>query len=513
MDVSKSEEEKLLVPCALHSKENLELYCKDHELALCKLCKILKHKQCNVETIKIAFGNVDVSENLNEVSTQIMTLGKAVMTSKEEMRSLLDKSIKEKTDIKEKIENVRKGLNGVLDRYKDQLNSQLMSETEALTVTMQACESLNDQLETQNATLEKAKGNGLQEIVSLIEAKCLYKEYQHVTEEMDKETQEVKIRIREDEMLPDLLQQLTSIGQRETTESEEIQDGICDKQHQEKTFVDIKSCTSVQVTDTKLPNDEKVPNITGCCFSPDDGVIICDHDNKTLKILDKDMNIRFTIPCPGNPRDVARFDDNSVVVLYESDNSFQFVCVKPGIILQQKISTNWLCYGLESSNKIVYISGYDCERKRYGVAGFVKNGKMTSFVPLIGYEMQTLGLYLSLNIERSNTNYMYVGQSMNICFINKLSSSGHGIFSVCTTSLKKPKSIICDSEGNMVICDTDTKGVHIIDSDGKVGNTVLTETEDFAPTSMCLSASRDTLIVASSQKQSSRITVYKLNYN
>ena len=69
---------------------------------------------------------MDVSENLNEVSTQIMTLGKAVLKSKEEMQSLLDKSIKEKTDIEEKIENVRKGLNGVLDRYIEQLNSQLI---------------------------------------------------------------------------------------------------------------------------------------------------------------------------------------------------------------------------------------------------------------------------------------------------------------------------------------------------------------------------------------------------
>ena len=511
MEVSKSEEEKLLVPCALHSKEHLELYCKDHELALCKLCKILKHKQCNVETIKIAFGNVDVSEKLNEVSTQIMTLGKAVLTSKTEMQSLLDKNIKEKTDIEEKIENVRKGLNGVLDRYKDQLNSQLMSETEALTVTLQACESLSDQLETQKATLEKAKGNGLQEIVSLIEAQNLYNEYQHVAEEMDQETQQVKIVIREDEMLPDLFQQLTSIGQRETTESEEIQDGIGDKQKKEKSFLDIKSCTALQESDIKLPNDEKVPNITGCCFSPDDGIIICDHDNKKLKILDKDMDIRFTIPCPASPWDVARFDENSVVVLYALDCSFQFVCVKPGIILQQKKPTKMYCYGLESSNKIVYISGYDSERNSHGVASFVKDGRMATFIPFIGAENQSLGSYLSLSND--NTNIYYVGRSSNACFINKLSTSGYGLYSVCTTSLKKPKSMICDTEGNLIICDTGTKGVHIIDSDGKVGNTILTIIDDYVPTSMCLNASRDTLIVASSQKQSSRITVHKLNYN
>ena len=61
-----------------------------------------------------------------------MTLGKEVQTGKTEMRSLLDQSAKKKrkTDNEERIENVRKGLNGVLDRYKDQLNSQLMSQSE-----------------------------------------------------------------------------------------------------------------------------------------------------------------------------------------------------------------------------------------------------------------------------------------------------------------------------------------------------------------------------------------------
>ena len=508
-EVSRSEEEKL--PCALHSKESVELYCKDHGLVVCKICKVLKHKQCDVENITVAFRNVDVSEMLNEVSAQIMTLGKAVQTSKTEMQSLLDQSAKEKTDIEEKLETVRKGLNGVLDRYKDQLSSQLMSETDALTVTMQAYESLSDQLENQKATLENAKGNGLQEIVALIEATNLYKEYQHVTEEMDNETQQVKIRIREDEMLPDLLQQLTSIGQREIADSEEITDGIGDKQQQEKIFLDIKSCTAVQESDIKLPIDEKIPTITGCCFSPDGGVIICDHDNKKVKILDKEMKIKFTIPCPESPSDVARFDENSAVVLYASDNSFQFVCVKPGIMLQQKKATKLSCYGLESLNKIVYISCYDSERNSRGVAGFVKDGWIATFVPFIATEIQSLGSYLSLSND--STNIYYVGHSSNACFINKLSTSGHGIYSVCTTSLKKPKSIVCDSAGNLVVCDTGTKGVHIIESDGKVGNTLITETDDFAPTSVCLNTSRDTLIVASSQKQSSRIIVYRLNYN
>ena len=80
------------------------------------------------------------------------------------------------------------------------------------------------------------------------------------------------------------------------------------------------------------PIDKYIPNITGCCFLPDDGVIVCDFDNKTLKLLEMELKIKFTILCQTSPLDVARFDGDSVVVLF-SDNSFQRIRVKPGINL------------------------------------------------------------------------------------------------------------------------------------------------------------------------------------
>ena len=426
---------------------------------------------------------------------------------------MLDQSVEEKTDAERNIETVRKGLNGILDRYKEQLNAQLMSKTEASVVTMQTYESLSGQLENQNSILEMVKGKGLQEYLCLIEANHLFKECKVVKEELDKDRKQVNIRVREDEMLPDLLQQLTSIGKREVTESEEAVDGVCGT---DTSFMNIKSCAAVHKSDIKLPIDRKVPNITGCCSLPDGGVIICDYENMTLNVLDKEMKIIFTVLCKSCPKDVARFDDKSCVVLY-SNHDFQIIFTNPGIKLRQEKSTKLSCYGLESFNKMIYISAAKYEnlyKSNFGVAEFTKDGDMTKFILLIGSAIQSLSSYLSANIEKSSSYFMFlVPSNNNGYFINKLSSKGHGVFSVCTTSLKKPTSIISDSAGNMLICDTDTKGVHIIDSKGKVGNTVITETDGFGPTSMCLNASKDTLVLASRQSESSKITVYKLKYD
>ena len=190
---------------------------------------------------------------------------------------------------------------------------------------------------------------------------------------------------------------------------------------------------------------------------------------------------------------------------------YSYFCIK----LQQEKSTNLSCYGLESLNKMIYISAAKYENKTniFGVAEFTKDGDMMNFTPLIGSAIQTIGSCLSVNIEKSSSYFMLIVPSNNGYLINKLSSEGHGVFSVGIASLKKPTTVISDSVGNLLICDTYTKSVHIIDSEGKVGNTLLTESDDSRPTSMCLNASKDTLIVASMKNESSNITVYKLMYD
>ena len=510
-EASQIEMEQISVACVTHSTKTLELYCKDHELALCRLCQILKHKSCTVEAITDAFQNVDVSEEAKEASARISSLKGQIVVCKINMEVLKDEMSKEKQEDEENIESIRHGLNQVLDRYKEQLNSQFTAKTKSLNDTIQACECLIDQIETQDAALETARGQTVQDIVSLIDAKNMYKEYQHVTEEMEKETKEAKICIREDEMIPDLLQRLKGIAHGIVAQSEETDSDLNNTQPQ-NSFICIQSCTSVRDADIKLPDDAKVPNITGCCYLPDERVVLCDYDNKKIKFLDKELKIKYAIPCTESPRDAANLDENRIVVLYGSDNSFQFVCVKPGLILQKKRSTKIYCYGLNSLQEIIYISGIDQETKSRGIALFSWEGRLCKFVQCVGSDLQYLGLYLALNVTENEVSVFYVGSSYPCSYINKLSSKGYGIYSVCATSLKKPKSLTCDTSGNLLICDTDTKSVHVVDSGGQVGNSVLTEAGDFAPTSMCLTADRYKLIVASRQNDSAKITVYKLKY-
>ena len=124
-DASQNETQE--ISCATHPTET----CKDHDLALCSLCQIYKHKSCTVDAIIDVFKNVDVSEQIKEASAQITSLKREVVYNmcKNDIEVLKDKIVMEKQEDEENIESIRHGLNQVLDRYKEQLDSQITSET------------------------------------------------------------------------------------------------------------------------------------------------------------------------------------------------------------------------------------------------------------------------------------------------------------------------------------------------------------------------------------------------
>ena len=54
------------------------------------------------------------------------------------------------------------------------------------------CEYLIDKIETQDAALETARGQTVQDFVSLIVAKSMYKEHQNFSDEMEKKNKRSK---------------------------------------------------------------------------------------------------------------------------------------------------------------------------------------------------------------------------------------------------------------------------------------------------------------------------------
>ena len=168
-----TDEKHAFVPCGLHSKENMDLYCNDHEVSLCDICKHTAHRKCDVQNLSSVFEEVDVSKWRDEVSTRVMTL-LGIADEIDSNNQLLLKKINENTDeMRNNIDYLRTETNNVLDRYIEQLTSQHASKIDVVTSNSQVCKRFSEHLKNQNDALESSKGTRFKERFALIETNKL----------------------------------------------------------------------------------------------------------------------------------------------------------------------------------------------------------------------------------------------------------------------------------------------------------------------------------------------------
>ena len=505
-----TDEKLAFVPCALHSKENMDLYCKDHEVALCNICKHTVHRKCDVQNLSSAFEEIDVSKWRDEVSTRVMTL-LGIADEIDSNNQLLLKKVNENTDeMRNTIDHLRTEMNNVLDRYLEQLNAQHMPKIDVITDNSKACKSFSEYLKNQKDALENSKGNRVKELFTLTETNKLCKEYSFALEEIKNEAVPSEVAITEDDKMPSLIQQISRIAYRDTADSEEVPEEMTATQSRKKSFLNIKTCSFVQEQDVKMINDSNTPCITGCCFIPNERLVVCDYSNQKVKFLDKDMKIYFAIPYAKGPWDVDCLNEDCIVVTIPATKSIQFIHIKPGIKSKYKCDIGYKVYGVAVNDKHIFAIIADMDKQQYGVQILNQYGDYVAFIKHIGSELY-MPQHICTNIDGSKMYYS--GGSNRFLFVNCLTRVGFALYSIRTRALELPKTLICDDDENLIVCDAGTKCLHVINSGGVVGDMILSEQDGFSPQSMCFDKLSDKLIVASWKEKDVKLTVYKLEYD
>ena len=108
--------------------------------------------------------------------------------------------------------------------------------------------------------------------------------------------------------------------------------------------------------DTKLTDDESTPRITGCVFMPSGELVVCDYNNKKVKILDQSWKITDSVRLPCAPRDLSVVDDETVIVTIPSIRRLQYVQVFPKLKAGCSIQVDKQCRGIEMFHKDPYVS-------------------------------------------------------------------------------------------------------------------------------------------------------------
>lgn len=500
-------EKHVFVPCALHSKENIDLYCKDHEVAMCNVCKLTSHRKCDVKNLSSAFAEVDVSKFRDEVSKYVMNLLGTAGKIDTGNQSWMEEVNEETNAMRNKIEYLRTEMNSVFDRYLQQLIAQYTSKIDFATCNSKVCKSINEHLTHRKDEMESKKGKHLKELLEIIKTNKLCNEYVVALEEITKETVPSQYVITEDDMAPSLIKQISDIAHRDIADSEEaVEEKIIPAQ--KKSFLKMKVCCSVQEEDVKMINDSNIPYIRGCCFIPNGCLAICDYANRKVKFLNRDMKIFYSIPCSEAPWGVDCFNENCVVVTIPAASSIQYIRMKPGIRLNFEIDVGYKVYGVTINGNITFVVVADYEKQKYGVQLLTGYGQKSSFIEHIGF-----GAPKCICTNMDGSKLYYSGGSYSSHYVNCLTQTGFGLYTIRTSALKDITTLISDDDENLIVCDVSTKCIHMIDSNGAVCGTVLSEKDVLQPQSMCLNKGNDLLIVASNNKGVVKLTAYKLEYD
>lgn len=233
-------------------------------------------------------------------------------------------------------------------------------------------------------------------------------------------------------------------------------------------------------------------------FLPDGRLILCDSNNKKIKLLSTTFTLEDSIQFTEDPWDLAVINSTTVVT-FSSNRWLQFLHVVPSLQLGASIHLDWACYGIDALNDTLYLT---C---RGSVTGYVRrldfegNSKGT-----VGADLRFMGPHCITVSPVSRK--IFISNFLNQAIMCVSADLKH-VFNYTHSSLGRPYNILLDDLDNIVVSDPDNRNILIIDSSGKRQRNLLALPGYFDPFALAYRRSDGTLVVSGRQDD---LFVFKL---
>ena len=490
--------------CSCNQKRAVAVYCEKHGDVVCPTCKTVKHRKCKTCPIKDK-----VDKHTQKQFKELMAKAKSL---KAEIESCIQngeanrKSIdKYKDECKKDISGFRIEINKLLDKMEEDIIERLdkTAKQNLLAIEKQiadmtaSLQALNTDLDV----IDNANKTNKDEIMFSAKVKISksISEYDDLIQDIRNGMWQPKLKFEQNKKLTDILKSVEGLGRIEPTGS-----GSAQQDHVVILDMKVKSSNDVNI---KVPNDDSSPFITGCTFLSNGHIILCDSENKKVKLVDSDMSVKKSLKLSDWPLNVAAVGENEAIIAFASENinDLQYIYTHPDLKLGKKITLPDKCYGLQVVNDEIYTtfhkdSGHD-EIWRLDRAGNVMS-KIVLTQSSSGWS-EYLGLCLADSRPRVYLTDWY--NSRVTCF----QLDGKMVYQYeDKEQLERPHGIYVDSVGNSLVCGTWSHNVVAITADGRKHGELLTSKDIRLPICIDYRPEDNTLIVGC--EGNSKLFVYKL---
>ena len=262
---------------------------------------------------------------------------------------------------------------------------------------------------------------------------------------------------------------------------------------QQKGF-DEMSVTARNQVNVKVQSDATYACITGSAFLPSGELILCDWDNKKLKLLDENLQIKESIDVPGRPSDVAPVNQHQVIVTFPLRQYLQFVQVTSSLALGHTVDLGMECRGVTVSRESIYISFSESGGGKIGI--YDLTGKKKRIIDQYNGKDGNVLIKSPCYIAVSNDEKIFVSGVSSTPTVYCLESSGNVLYTVSNPLFKDCRGISVDENENLLVCDVESHKVFLITKDGKEVREFLTEKDGLSyPWTVSFRRSDGTLVV------------------
>ena len=447
--------------CTCDNALEVTNYCETHNEVACTTCKSLKHRKCNVTTLKDKSATYKIS-NIQNLIQNTQTLEDEIKQFLQDRDADVERIESTIETTREKIESFRREFETFFDR----LEKNTLSELKKLEKSMRhdagqhipTCTTTLQTLGDDLKMLDEASKCSNTEMMFAADVKVSKRlsELQSMMKDFQDEVKTPFLDFEENKKLLDVKQNVTSLGTLRISE-------LPKRKTETTNFLKVKVQNSQDVQ-IKLPSDKKTPIITGCTFMADGQLLVCDHYNNNIKLLNSKLDITDSLGLAGYPWDTSAVDSVTAVVTLPDRKQLQFIDIVPSLKAGKQIQLDKECYGVDVVRDDIYVICHD-NPGNAEIRVFDKNGTFIRKIPDVNNNLSSLRCPCYIAVSTTSSK-IYVSD----CYthtVRCISVDGSLVFNYKHGDLRGPRTVIPDEEGNILVCGQESCNIHVVTSTGQ----------------------------------------------
>ncbi|XP_045183376.2 uncharacterized protein LOC123541820 [Mercenaria mercenaria] len=509
--------------CLKHPGELINIFCEDHDVVCCSVCKALDHSSCTkTQHLPDAAKGVLLSQGYQSIKKQAKEFLSEVNNVLANLSADIFRIAKEKDNIKQTIANFRKKVNKYFDNLEqkslDELDFREKRITTIIDKDLKFLHTTKTKAEDILKQIETFKGDNECELFVHVK---MGKDYVHdsmgIVHGYSKSQREESIKFIINPEIEVYLSSLKKLGTfskaRLSSTSSEIQVAVPKQSpvSQSKRADTSKDTGYYQLElfgryNVHEKSDSNDSFIRAICQLPDRNILIIDANNGSLKRLDPSYKLIDSIKINGFLYSVCAVGSDEVAVSLWTDKKIQIVSVGRRLSLRRTFSTGTYCRGMAYIDNKLYVCCGDVSDSSSGcIEVYNKAGKLKHRIFRAARHSSSVpdciissddGQHLFVTMFRSDT-------------ITMLDFAGNVVNTYSDKKLKNPCGLCTYGRGHVFVCGKDSNTVHKITPENNKIEVILSESDDIKnPWGVCYDWKYSRLLVSCGE--SNELVVFNL---